>query len=251
MKGAFTGAWKDQPGPARGRARRHRVPRRGRRAAARAAGQAAALPRGAALRARRRRRRRARWTSASSPRPIATSRPRCAPAGSGRTCSSASGDRLALPAAARASARTCRRWSTTCSAPLCARHRRPLLALDPAARAALLAYDWPGNVRELVNALERALVLARGETIRAEDLPDHLLAPAPASRPCRAAPRSRTWSGATCARCSPSPRPWRKPPLASASTSRPSGGSASAGASTERRRSAATGLTGRRARRHR
>ncbi len=25
-------------------------------------------------------------------------------------------------------------------------------------------YDWPGNVRELENVIERAVVLARGET---------------------------------------------------------------------------------------
>ena len=62
---------------------------------------------------------------------------------------------------------------------LLARHRRDL-RLDPAARAALVAYAWPGNVRELVNALERAIVLARDEVIRAEDLPDAVLAPAPA-----------------------------------------------------------------------
>jgi NtrC-family two-component system response regulator AlgB len=66
---------------------------------------------------------------------------------------------------------------------LCARHGRPLLALDPAARAALAAYDWPGNIRELVNALERAVVLARGGAIGADDLPDRLLAPAPDSPP--------------------------------------------------------------------
>ena len=40
------------------------------------------------------------------------------------------------------------------------------------------AYRWPGNVRELVNALERAVVLARGDTIGTEDLPDRLVAPA-------------------------------------------------------------------------
>ncbi len=33
-------------------------------------------------------------------------------------------------------------------------------------------------MRELVNALERAVVLAPAETIREEDLPDRLLAPA-------------------------------------------------------------------------
>jgi NtrC-family two-component system response regulator AlgB len=61
---------------------------------------------------------------------------------------------------------------------LAARHRRLAVSIEPAARAALLAYAWPGNVRELVNALERALVLAPGPTIRASDLPDHVLGPA-------------------------------------------------------------------------
>jgi len=36
---------------------------------------------------------------------------------------------------------------------------------------ALTAYDWPGNVRELRNAIDRALVLCRGDEIRAEHLP--------------------------------------------------------------------------------
>ncbi len=63
---------------------------------------------------------------------------------------------------------------------LCARHRRPAMRLDPDARTALLVYPWPGNVRELLNALERALVLSTGDTLRRDDLPDHLLAPAPA-----------------------------------------------------------------------
>jgi two-component system, NtrC family, nitrogen regulation response regulator NtrX len=35
-------------------------------------------------------------------------------------------------------------------------------------------YDWPGNVRELRNALERALVLSRGDEITAADLPDEV-----------------------------------------------------------------------------
>jgi len=61
---------------------------------------------------------------------------------------------------------------------LATRHRRPLPAIEPAAREALVAYDWPGNVRELANALERALVLSRGDGITAESLPDAVLAPA-------------------------------------------------------------------------
>lgn len=39
----------------------------------------------------------------------------------------------------------------------------------------LMAREWPGNVRELENAVERALVLADGDTIRAKDLPDNFL----------------------------------------------------------------------------
>jgi DNA-binding NtrC family response regulator len=39
------------------------------------------------------------------------------------------------------------------------------------ALAALERYDWPGNVRELKNVLERALVLARGDTLDVADLP--------------------------------------------------------------------------------
>ncbi len=35
----------------------------------------------------------------------------------------------------------------------------------------LNAYDWPGNVRELENVMERAVVLSRGKTISASDLP--------------------------------------------------------------------------------
>ena len=35
----------------------------------------------------------------------------------------------------------------------------------------LVAYDWPGNVRELENAIERAVVLSRGNPITNEHLP--------------------------------------------------------------------------------
>jgi len=39
---------------------------------------------------------------------------------------------------------------------------------------ALTAYGWPGNVRELENAIERASVLKRGDTITPAELPDKL-----------------------------------------------------------------------------
>jgi len=60
---------------------------------------------------------------------------------------------------------------------LAARHHRPGLRLTDDARHAIAAYPWPGNVRELANALERAVVLARGDCLATEDLPDQVLAP--------------------------------------------------------------------------
>ena len=47
----------------------------------------------------------------------------------------------------------------------------PVPGVDPAAMRVLLEHSWPGNVRELSNALERAVVLARGSRIRSDDLP--------------------------------------------------------------------------------
>jgi DNA-binding NtrC family response regulator len=38
----------------------------------------------------------------------------------------------------------------------------------------LIEYDWPGNVRELKNAVERAMVLASGDELKPDDLPDEL-----------------------------------------------------------------------------
>jgi DNA-binding NtrC family response regulator len=41
----------------------------------------------------------------------------------------------------------------------------------------LLSYHWPGNVRELKNAVERAVIMARGSTITLADImPKHLKA---------------------------------------------------------------------------
>jgi len=44
------------------------------------------------------------------------------------------------------------------------------LDFSPEAQAAMEAHQWPGNVRELENAVERAAILARGESITPEDL---------------------------------------------------------------------------------
>ncbi|MBI2216070.1 MAG: sigma-54-dependent Fis family transcriptional regulator [Candidatus Rokubacteria bacterium] len=47
--------------------------------------------------------------------------------------------------------------------------------LSLAALAALEAYDWPGNVRELLHAVERAVILAKGDDIVPEDLPPEVV----------------------------------------------------------------------------
>ena len=54
--------------------------------------------------------------------------------------------------------------------------------LTPGTMNALLAHDWPGNVRELENAIERAVVLAKGPELTADDLPPSLRGPRPVTR---------------------------------------------------------------------
>ena len=58
---------------------------------------------------------------------------------------------------------------------LLARHgRRARLSRE--AMELLRRYDWSGNIRELRNTLERTLVLAAGEEISADDLPEEIRA---------------------------------------------------------------------------
>jgi len=54
--------------------------------------------------------------------------------------------------------------------------RRGVQSFDPAVEAALANYAWPGNVRELRNVIERAMILAAGDTIQLDDLPPELAA---------------------------------------------------------------------------
>jgi two-component system response regulator HydG len=57
-----------------------------------------------------------------------------------------------------------------------AQAEKRVVGLAPEAAERLLAYVWPGNVRELENCIERAIALARGETIGPEDLPEKVRA---------------------------------------------------------------------------
>jgi len=66
------------------------------------------------------------------------------------------------------------------------------LALSLAAEQEMRAYPWPGNVRELQNCIERAVILAEGETIHPHHL--HLSfrgAPAPTLTEADASPWSK------------------------------------------------------------
>jgi DNA-binding NtrC family response regulator len=47
---------------------------------------------------------------------------------------------------------------------------------SPAVADALASYSWPGNVRELRNAMERAVLLCRGELVLPEHLPNRVRA---------------------------------------------------------------------------
>jgi DNA-binding NtrC family response regulator len=54
------------------------------------------------------------------------------------------------------------------------RMSRKVTGITPAAANQLVRYAWPGNVRELENAIERAVVLARGSRIDVGDLPEEV-----------------------------------------------------------------------------
>jgi two-component system response regulator HydG len=54
----------------------------------------------------------------------------------------------------------------------CAKNNRARLSVARAVMQLLGDYAWPGNVRELENVIERAVVLCRGDTLTADDLPD-------------------------------------------------------------------------------
>ena len=52
----------------------------------------------------------------------------------------------------------------------CEHYRKRLTGFDEPAIKALLAHAWPGNVRELDHAVERAVLMAQSDMVRAADL---------------------------------------------------------------------------------
>jgi transcriptional regulator with GAF, ATPase, and Fis domain len=50
--------------------------------------------------------------------------------------------------------------------------KRFVSGISKQAMSALVNYEWPGNVRQLENAIERAVIIASGRQIEAEDLPE-------------------------------------------------------------------------------
>ncbi|HEX5463936.1 MAG TPA: sigma-54 dependent transcriptional regulator [Burkholderiales bacterium] len=61
------------------------------------------------------------------------------------------------------------------------RLRKKITGIDDSFREFLYSYHWPGNVRELENLIERAVILAEGETLSASDFHDG--SPAEPSQP--------------------------------------------------------------------
>jgi DNA-binding NtrC family response regulator len=55
-----------------------------------------------------------------------------------------------------------------------ARVKRDVETVSPEAMTALMNYHWPGNVRELEHAIERAVIVARGASIRVRELPPEI-----------------------------------------------------------------------------
>jgi two-component system response regulator HydG len=56
------------------------------------------------------------------------------------------------------------------------KHAKAVHTITPDAMQILMTHRWPGNIRELSNVIERAVIFAEGESIRTQDLPDHLTA---------------------------------------------------------------------------
>lgn len=57
---------------------------------------------------------------------------------------------------------------------ICEKEKAPEKKISHEAMAVFCEYDWPGNVRELINVLSRMVVIAPGDTVSFEDLPEKI-----------------------------------------------------------------------------
>ena len=55
-----------------------------------------------------------------------------------------------------------------------ARVKKEVKTVSADAMTALMNYRWPGNVRELEHAIERAVIVARGDTVKVRELPPEI-----------------------------------------------------------------------------
>ncbi|MGB0590863.1 MAG: sigma-54-dependent transcriptional regulator [Myxococcota bacterium] len=54
------------------------------------------------------------------------------------------------------------------------KNHKDIGGITKAAIDQMMIWDWPGNVRELENAIERAVVLCRGDAVDVDELPPHI-----------------------------------------------------------------------------
>ncbi len=53
-------------------------------------------------------------------------------------------------------------------------HGKPVVGISEDALDLIRAYNWPGNIRELMNCIESAVVMAQGDIITMEEIPEYL-----------------------------------------------------------------------------
>jgi len=51
---------------------------------------------------------------------------------------------------------------------------KEISGVSPQAMALFMAYSWPGNIRELENAIQRMMVVCKGEVLDVQDLPTEI-----------------------------------------------------------------------------
>ncbi|MBI3874711.1 MAG: sigma-54-dependent Fis family transcriptional regulator, partial [Verrucomicrobia bacterium] len=84
------------------------------------------------------------------------------------------------------------------------RSKQPPKKVVPDVLKALEQHNWPGNVRELENVIQRALVMAKGDTLTLNDLPAEFVQPGKTPPAAAAAPATSA-AGASAGRSTAAP----------------------------------------------